>query len=118
MKIESNNYTRDMINSLSPQRQQVRPDGAAGEPQKRAEKTGQVQSGKINKTVNPKQVNPVEINLTNLPQKLDDVLNSEEKAMLQELFPINGSKWGVDAYKMSNPESKNFVLGNKLDVTT
>jgi len=118
MRIESNNYTREMINNLSPQRPQIKSEGAAVEPQKQAEKTGQNQSGKINKAVNPKQVNAAEINLTNLPQKLDDVLNSEEKAMLQELFPVNGSKWGVDAYKISNSENNNFVLGNKLDVTT
>ncbi len=118
MKIESNNYTRDMINSLSPQRQNIKPEGAAVNPQKLAEKTSPIQSNKINKTVNTKQVNSIEINLNNLPQKLDEVLNSDEKAMLQELFPVNGSKWGVDAYKMSNSASKNFVLGNKLDLTT
>ena len=118
MKIESNNYTRDMINSLSKQRPNTKPGGAAVEPQKQAEKTSPIQSKKIDKTVNTKQVNSTEINLNNLPQKLDDVLNSDEKAMLQELFPENGSKWGVDAYKMSNSESKNFVLGNKLDLTT
>ena len=118
MKIESNNYTRDMITSLSQQRPNTKPEGSAVEPKKQAEKSSPIQSGKINKIINTKQANAAEVNLNNLPQKLDDVLNSDEKAMLQELFPLNGSKWGVDVYKMSNSESKNFVLGNKLDLTT
>ena len=118
MKIESNNYTRDMINSLPLQRPGIKTDGAATEPKKQAANTGQTQSKNIHKPESPKQIDSVEINLANLPQKLDDVLNSEEKAMLQELFPVNGSKWGVDAYKLSFSENKNFVLGNKLDLTT
>jgi len=117
MKIESNTYTRDMINSLSQRNQNTKPDGASVEPKKQAEKIQQKTPDKIN-TVNSKQVNPTEINLKNLPHKLDDVLNSEEKAMLQELFPLNGTRWGVDAYKISNTVSKNSVLGNKLDLTT
>ena len=118
MKIESNNYTRDMINSLSPQRQNIKPEGAATETKKQSEKTTTVQSQKINKTENTKQVDSVDINLNNLPQKLGDILNSDEKAMLQELFPVNGSNWGVDAYKTSDSATQNFVLGNKLDLTT
>ncbi len=118
MKIESNNYTRDLINSLPRQRQNIKPEEAATVPQKQADKASPNQLNKLNKTVNTKAVDPVEINLNNLPQKLDDILNSDEKAMLQELFPVNGSKWGVDAYKMSNSARNNFVLGNKLDLTT
>lgn len=117
MKIESNNYTRDLINSLTRQQKNIKPEETTS-PQKQVEKASPNQFNKLNKTVNTKPADSVEINLNNLPQSLDDVLNSDEKAMLQELFPYNGSKWGVDVYKMSNSARKNFVLGNKLDLTT
>jgi hypothetical protein len=117
MKIESSVYSRNMINNLPQQRQNQKTEGAVTPQQNTIDKTSQSVNRKSNIS-STSQVNGVEFNLNNLPKKLDDVLIPEEKAMLQELFPGSGSRWGVDAYKMSTAISSSNILGKKLDLTT
>jgi len=117
MKIESSVYSRNMINNLPQQRPNQKTDDVGLQQQKNAIDTNQ-SIGRKSLTTGSNQVGAVAFNLSNLPQKLEDVLIPEEKAMLQELFSGNGNRWGVDAYKMSTLVNSSNVIGKKLDLTT
>jgi len=53
-----------------------------------------------------------------LPKVLADILSSDEQAMLKQLFPTGGSKWGVNAYETQGAVTSNAVIGNRLDLTS
>ncbi len=117
MKIESSVYSRNMINNMPQQRQNQKTDGVAL-PQQNTGTDATLNINHKNNISGSNQVNAVAFSLNNLPQKLEDVLIPEEKAMLQELFSGNGNRWGVDAYKMSTLVSSTNIVGKKLDLTT
>jgi hypothetical protein len=98
-----------------PQQQQAQ-RGNGAEVQKQNE--AQTQQQKKAQSSQSTQAAKIDISLQNLPKTLDEVIEPEEKSMLQELFPGNGSNWGVDAYKMNNTAANAYSIGTKLDLTT
>jgi len=51
------------------------------------------------------------------PRRLDlsKVLTDEEKALLSQLFPEDGSTWGLKAYQ---PAGSKVQKGSKIDIKT
>ncbi len=115
MRIESSAYSRNMISSMPQQQTQK---GTGAEVQKQNQVQTQQSQTKAQTAQSTTKAANVDISLQNLPKTLDEVIEPEEKSMLQELFPGNSSNWGIDAYKMNNTVSNSYSIGTKLDLTT
>ena len=51
-----------------------------------------------------------------MPSALNDVITAEERAMLQQIFPEKGAKWGTIAYKFADFYLNDLSVGKKLDL--
>ncbi len=122
MKIESQAYTRYPMEELRNSREQnelvrksVAPSG--GDAASFTTSISDVQKRKAEANV-PLHSTRADALERNSPKALADVLTSEEQAMLKQLFPVGGSKWGVNAYETQGAVTRDAVLGNRLDLTS
>ena len=119
MKIESQVYTRYPIDELRNTREQnelARKNPASSGSDAASFSTSILDPQKTKVEANP----PVQSIRSDAmkngsPKALADVLSSEEQAMLKQLFPVGGLKWGVNAYETQGAVTSHAVIGNKLD---
>lgn len=52
------------------------------------------------------------------PTTVSDVLTDQEQAMINQLFPPEGLRWGVSAYEGLTTAQASAAKGLKVDVTT
>lgn len=114
MKIESQIYTRYLTEPPALGKQK----GSSREVE--AKKVSAVPNSQIraaHKTGTTQSVAPAhKAKMNNMPSALSDVITAEERAMLQQVFPEKGAKWGATAYKSAEFSLNNLSVGHKLDL--
>ena len=119
MKIESNIYTRDIIQSPSQTPKQSADERSNKDLTTRFPHDDISSSHNHETDSEPFKGNKHSINsIVDRKQTSDlaSVLNPEEERMLQNLFPDVGTNWGHDAYKTADYFSMDVARGNKLDL--
>ncbi|NOY57895.1 MAG: hypothetical protein GXO75_03045 [Calditrichaeota bacterium] len=118
MKIESQVYTRYLTETPSVENRRGKSKGI--QPQKSNAVQKSVQKSQIRATheAGAKQAVTTlhKAENSSMPSALSDVISAEERAMLRQIFPENGAKWGAAAYKSADFSLNDLSIGKKLDL--
>jgi len=118
MKIESQIYTRYLTEPPSFGNQKR--DSREIQPNKSnaVQKSAQKPQIRTTHQASAKQATTAahEAKNNSIPSALSDVITAEERAMLQQIFPEKGAKWGAAAYKSADFSLNNLSVGHKLDL--
>ncbi len=121
MKIESQAYTPYFANRIDSQLPNTNGSQASPAKTDEAKQTfkDSLVSQNVKNTENVAKTETKQYSRTEMPNSLNEVLTPEEKAMLQQFFPSDGSKWGVSAYKSADMNvSKSGLVGKKIDLVS
>ena len=117
MKIESQVYTRYLTEMPSVGKQRGESKGIQPKKSNAVQKSMQKSQIRATHKASSKQAVTASHKAKNsMPSALSDVITAEERAMLQQIFPEKGAKWGEAAYKSADFSLNNLSVGKKLDL--